>query len=243
MGKRLLFGVVVLAVVAMPTARPEAAPARAATASTKLEVATVNGESTLRAEAAGVSFRKRVGRDRVVMRLEVPRDRIDVEVNIDGRVRVVRNGKALALLMKPEPARAMARVQKLTAGSSALARFKALVAGLAGDNRPEAQSLRVSHALLEALRGNSAPAMAFAGRPARSDGALVRAMSRGVGEGPYACWAEYSTTMYQYLVQLNDCVAQYWWIPGWTAACGAQYALQGELAWFWLISCSGGMPV
>lgn len=243
MGRRLLFGVVVLAVVAIPTARPEAAPARDATTSTKLAVATVNGESTLRAEAGGVTFSKRVGRDRVVMRLEAPRDWIDFEVNMDGRIRVIRNGQALSVAMKPDPAKAMARVQKLTSGSSALARFETLVASLAGDDRLEAQSLRVSHALLHALRGNSAPAMAFAGRPARSDGALVRTMSRGLAEGPYACWAEYETTMYQYLVQLNDCVSQYWWIPGWTATCGAQYALQGELAFFWLIGCSGGMPV
>lgn len=243
MGRKLLFGLVVLAAVAMPTARPEAAPAKAAAADTKLTVATVNGESTLRAEGGGVTFSKRVGRDQVVMRLEVPRDRIDVEVNLDGRVRVVRNGKVLTVAMRPDTANAMARVQKLTSGSSALARFETLVAGLAGDDRLEAQSLRISHALLQALRGNSAPALAFAARPVRSDGALVRAMGRSLGEGPYACWAEYETTMYQYLVQLNDCVGQYWWIPGWTAACGAQYALQGELAFFWLIGCSGGMPV
>lgn len=242
MGRKLMLGSIVMAAVALSTAQPEAAAAKAA-AETKLTTGTSNGESTLRAEGRGVTFSKRVGRNQVVMRLEVPRDRIDLEVNMDGRVRVVRNGKALTVEMKPDPANAMARVQKLTSGSSALARFETLIASLANDDRLEAQSLRVSHALLQALRGNSAPAMAFAGREARSDAALVRVMSRGLGEGPYACWAEYETTMYQYLVELNDCVGQYWWIPGWTAVCGAQFSLQGELAFFWLISCSGGMPV
>jgi len=243
MGRKLLLGSIVMAAVAMPTARPAAAPVKAAAVGTKLVIATLNGESTLRAEGGGVTFSKRVGKEQVVMRLEVLRDRIDVDVSLDGRVRVVRNGKSLTVEMKHDTADAMARVRKLTAGSSALARFETLVASLANDTRLEAQSLRVSHALLQALRGNSAPAMAFAGQPARSDGALVRAMGRSLGEGPYACWAEYETTMYRYLVELNDCVGQYWWIPGWTAACGAQYALQGELAFFWLISCSGGMPV
>jgi hypothetical protein len=45
------------------------------------------------------------------------------------------------------------------------------------------------------------------------------------------------------MVEFNSCLDSYWWIPGWTSACALQFTLQAELAWFWLISCSGGMPV
>ena len=243
MGRKLLMGMVVMAAVATPTAWPEAAPAKPS-AAPKVTTGMVKGESTLRAEAGRVVFSKRVGRDQVVMRLEAPRDRIDLELNTDGRVRIVRNGKVLTLQMKEDPANAVEQVKRLTSGSVALAGLDSLVAGLANDQRLEAQSLLVSHALVQALRGNSAPAMAFAARQApRTDGAIVRVMGRTTEEGPYACWAEYAQTVDQYLVQFNDCVSLYWWIPGWNAACGAQFSLQSELAFFWLISCSGGMPV
>ena len=242
MNRKLLFGVALL-VGLMPVARPEAAPAKSA-AGARLTSSTANGESILQAEGKGVIFSKRVGKDRVVMRLEVPRDRIDLEVNMDGTVRLVRNGKVVTAKMKSDTASAVARIQKLTSGSSALAGFEALVAGVANDQRAEAQSLRVSHALLHVVRGNNAPAMAFRTRAAsRSDSGVVRAMALGAEEGPSACWAEYEVTVDRYNVQFNDCISDYWWIPGWTAACGLQFAVQAELAWFWVISCSGGMPV
>jgi hypothetical protein len=241
MNRKLLFGVALL-VGLMPVARPEAAPAKSA-ADARLTSSTASGESILRAEGKGVIFSKRVGKDRVVMHLEVPRDRIDLEVNMDGTVRIVRNGKVVAAQMKSDTASAVARIQKLTSGSSALAGFEALVAGVANDQRAEAQSLRVSHALLHVVRGNNAPAMAFRTRGAsRSASGVVRAMAL-VEEGPSACWAEYEVTVDRYNVQFNDCISDYWWIPGWNAACGLQFAIQAELAWFWVISCSGGMPV
>ena len=242
MGRRLLVGVAMF-VGLVPIATPEAAPVRAATG-TRLTSSTADGESILRAEGRGVVFSKRVGKDRLVMHIEVPRDRIDLEVKTDGQLRLVRNGRVLTAAMKSDAASAVAGIRKFTAGSPALAGFEVLVAGLAGDQRIEAQSLRVSHALLHAVRGNNAPAMAFRGGPAaRSDGGVVRAMARGVEAGPAACWAEYEVTVNQYNVIFNDCISDYWWIPGWTAACGFQFTVQAELAWFWLISCSGGMPV
>jgi hypothetical protein len=241
MGRRLLL--VAMFVGLMPTATPEAAPVKEATGP-RLTSSTADGESILRAVGKGVVFSKRVGKERVVMHLEVPRDRIDVELNTKGRLHLVRNGKVLRVEMKQNMAGAVAQVQRLMAGSPALAGFESLIASVAGDTRIEAQSLRVSHALLHAVRGNTGPAMAFADRRApRSNASLVRAMAGGAGEGPFACWAEYEVTIDRYNVQFNACISDYWWIPGWTAACGFQFAVQAELAWFWLLSCSGGMPV
>lgn len=242
MDRRLLLGVAMF-VGLVPTGILEAAPVKKVEGA-RLTSSTADGEAILRAEGKGVVFSKRVGKDRIVMRLEVPRDRIDLDVKMDGNLRLVRNGKVLTAEMKSDAASAVARIQKFTAGSPALAAFETLVAGLAGDTRLEAQSVRVSHALLHAVRGNNAPAMAFRTGPvSRADAGVVQAMARSGGEQPSACWAVYEYTVYAYNVQFNDCISSYWWIPGWTAACGAQFALQGELAFFWLISCSGGMPV
>jgi hypothetical protein len=243
MSRKLLFGIAMVAGLSISGTQPEAAPLKPAS-QTKLSSTTVNGQTVLRAEGNGVKFFKRVDKSQVVISLEAARDHIDLEVKMDGQVRVVRNGQVLKVSLRDDMANAMTRVQKLTAGSKALAGFEALVAGVANDTRLEAQSLRVSHALVHAVRGNTAPAMAFATRQApRSDRGIARALSRSEGEQPTACWAEYASFVNHYNVVFNDCIESYWWIPGWTAACGAQFALQSELAFFWLISCSGGLPV
>ena len=65
----------------------------------------------------------------------------------------------------------------------------------------------------------------------------------GREEVPSACWADYASTVNNYMVEFASCIDSYWWIPGWTSACAFQFSLQSELAFFWLISCSGGMPI
>ncbi len=238
MNRKLWFGIVMWAVIAAPSARPEAAPRNAG--ETTFTVGWEQEQPTLRAEGRGVKFFKRIGRDRVAIRVEVPGDVIDLEADVRGAIRVGRKGKFVAFQAKDSFGAGIAKVQKLTAGSDALNRFEGLVASLAFSDTQNAQSLRSSHALLNAVRGVTIPVVAspalIGNRPT-----LTRTSSRE--EGPFACWAEYASTMNQYLYQYSDCLEDYWWIPGWTASCAFQFTLQAELAWFWLISCSGGMPV
>lgn len=243
MGRTMLLGVTVLMAVAMPTAWPEAAP-RPARPETVFKAGWAGNEPTLQVTGRGVTFFKRVGRDRVSIRVEVPGDVVQLDANLSGVVRLGRNGRFLQMQMKDPFEANVAKAQKATAGSRALDALEGLVASLEQDERQEAASVRSSFALLHAVRGNTVPSRNAIKPPAPTQpaGSVVRAMAKTT-EGPYACWVEYASTMYQYNLVLNSCVESYWWIPGWTAACGFQYALQSELAWFWLLSCSGGMPV
>jgi hypothetical protein len=239
MGRRLLAGALALGAVIA------SAPVSVAAGNeTTFTLAWVNGEPTLRAEGRGLKFFKQVGRDKVMIRVEVPGDRVQLDADASGAMRIGRNGRFLTL-QKGEPFTAsVAKVQKFTAGSKALDALEGLAATLAGSDRMEAQSVLTSYSFLHAVRGSAAPARTIAATlKSQPSARIVKAMAGGREEGPSACWAEYSSTLHNYMVEFNSCASDYWWIPGWAAACAAQYVLQAELAWFWVLSCSGGMPV
>ena len=69
---------------------------------------------------------------------------------------------------------------------------------------------------------------------------FVKAMSR---ENPQACWAEYAYSVERYLTEFQVCIEDWWWNPYVKTACTFEWAIKSELAWFWVITCSGGMPV
>lgn len=242
MGRRLLLGVALLAGIVTPGAWLEAAPGKAADETT-FTLGWVGDEPTLRAEGRGVKFFKRVGRDKVAIRVEVPGDVVELEAQISGAVRVGRKGRVLRLQMKDHFEASIAKVQQLMAGSTALAGLEGLVASIEANDRQEARSVLTSYALLHAVRGSAAPTRSVltTARPTAGNG-FARA-SLGREEMPYACWMEYVGTVADYMVEFNSCVDSYWWIPGWPALCAFQFTVQTELAWFWLLSCSGGMPV
>jgi len=241
MGRRLLLGIALVAGIVSPTAWPEAAARSEGSGGTTFTLGWVKDEPTLRVEGRGVKFFKQIGRDKVAIRVEVPGDVVELEAATSGAVRIGRKGRFLQLQMKDNFEASIAKVQKLTAGSKAFAGLEGLVASLGNSETPQAQSLRSSHALLNAVRGVTVPLPSP--QVVQTIGQATRAGFKAGAEGPFTCWAEFATTMYQYNVQFNACIEDYWWIPGWTAACGFQFALQAELAWFWLIGCSGGMPV
>ncbi len=242
MGRRLLLGVALLAGVGTPGAWLEAAPRKAAV-ETKFTMGWVGDEPTLRVEGRGVKFFKRVGRDKVAIRVEVPGDVVELEAEASGAVRIGRKGRFLRLQMKDNFEANIAKVQKLTAGSTALAGLEGLVAALEANERQEARSVLTSYALLHAVRGSAAPTRSVLGSAKPAAGGRIVSAALGREGMPYACWMEYVGTVADYLVEFNSCVDSYWWIPGWPALCAFQFTVQSELAWFWLLSCSGGMPV
>jgi hypothetical protein len=47
----------------------------------------------------------------------------------------------------------------------------------------------------------------------------------------------------QYYAEYAQCLIDYAWIPGMAAVCSFEWIVKAELAWFWVIGCSGGVPV
>jgi hypothetical protein len=60
---------------------------------------------------------------------------------------------------------------------------------------------------------------------------------------PYECYINWAVTLAQYLAEYSECYENYGWIPGMIAVCTFEWMVKAELAWFWVIGCSGGVPV
>jgi len=201
-------------------------------------------ESTLTAEGLGVRVSKRVGPETVKIRIEVANDAIDLDANAKGAVRMARRGKSVSLNMAVRDAKAIATARRLTDGSPALKSFGAMIATLESDERNAAKSMLTSWALVNAIRGDDQIALGIARRlaapPARS---MTPVSFTAREEVPIVCWAEYATTVSIYYSEYAQCLIDYAWIPGMAAVCSFEWLVKAELAWFWVIGCSGGVPV
>ncbi len=200
------------------------------------------GESTLRAEGKGITFFKRLTADRVHVRIDVPGDWFALDAGTTGTARLTRNGKSMTLSMTAAREE-VAKAQQFAAGSKALAGFESLASALDSSTRPEAQSVLTSFALLHAVRGSVAPARELARTVQAMHAGNARRASWKTGEEmPYACWIDYATTVSLYTAEYSQCYLDYGWIPGLQAVCTFEWVVRVELAWFWLIGCSGGFP-
>jgi len=207
----------------------------------KFTVGVVAGEATLRAEGKGVTLSKRLTADRVHVRIDVPGDVFEVDAQANGTARLTRNGKRLDLQMSAPDAGAKA--QRFAAGSRALAGFEALAASLEASTAPEAQSVLTSFALIHAVRGSVAPVRSLAQTVKQTHAVNARWAAWGGEQRPQVCWVEYGISMNQALNDLNSCYLNYGWIPGMAGVCAFEWSVRAELSWFWLLSCSGGIPL
>ena len=202
-------------------------------------------ESTVVAEGLGVRVTKRVGPDTVKIRIEVAKDAVDLEAKAGGSVRLSRRGKAVTMNLAARDQKLVAQARRMTEGSQALKSFDALIATLEGDTRAVAKSMLTSWAFVHALRGSDEPAMSVARRLSGArGGAFTPARSMfEKEETPIVCWNEYATTVTIYYMEYAQCLLDYAWIPGGAAVCSVEWILKAELAWFWVIGCSGGVPI
>jgi len=201
-------------------------------------------EATLTAEGLGVRVSKRVGPDTVKIRIEVANDAIDVDANAKGAVRLARRGKSVSLDMAVRDAKAIATARRLTEGSAALKSFGAMIATLESDERNAAKSMLTSWALVNAIRGDDQIAIGVARRfAAPRSVSMTPASFTAREEVPIVCWAEYASTITIYYYEYSQCLIDYAWIPGMVAVCSFEWLVKAELAWFWVIGCSGGVPV
>lgn len=200
------------------------------------------GESTLRAEGKGISFLKRLTADRVVVRIDVPGDWFELDASPAGAARLTRNGKSIKLHLTAT-GDDVAKAQKFAAGSKALAGLESLAATLESSTRPEAQSVLTSFALLHVVRGSLAPARSVAKTIQAQQAKNFTRAAWDVEEQPLHCWMQYAIEMNEALHVLDQCYQSYGWLPGMATVCGFEWVIKAELAWFWLIACSGGMPI
>lgn len=205
-------------------------------------------ESTVVAEGAGVRVTKRIGPETVKIRIETAKDIVDLDAVAGGEVRLSRRGKTVAMSLARRDQKLIDQARRMTEGSPALTSFDAMIVTLEGDDRAVATAMRTTWALMHALRGDDQAAMSLARRlkqNAQNASAAftpVRFMSARE-ETPIVCWAEYATTVYGYYMEYAQCLIDYAWIPGGAAVCSFEWLVKTELAWFWVIGCSGGVPV
>lgn len=203
------------------------------------------GESTLTAEGMGVRISKRVGPERVRIRVETKGDMVDLETDAMLRVKVSRRGKSVVLQMKARDPKRVDEVRRLIESSPALGALDALIERIKKDERDVARSVMTSWALFHAVRGSDVPAMDLARRlaPAAATSFFKRASATVAGEIPVACWMEYANSLNIYMTEYIQCYTDWGWVPGMNAACTFEWLVKVELAWFWVITCSGGIPI
>ena len=139
---------------------------------------------------------------------------------------------------------ALATARRILHGSAALTSFDALIDALAGDQRAVAKSMLTTWTLINAARGaDDKVAIATRRMTSSSQRLAPIASSFTREETPIVCWAEYSMSVAAYYAEYAQCVNDYGWIPGMVAVCTFEWIVKAELAWFWVLGCSGGMPV
>jgi hypothetical protein len=181
----------------------------------------------------------------VKIRIEASKDVVDLEARAGGQVRLSRRGKAVTMNLASRDPKLIGQARRMTDGSPALKSFDALIATLDGDNRAVARSMLTSWAFVHAVRGSDEPAMSVARRlsaGAKGPFTPVRSMFEKE-ETPIVCRAEYAQTVTIYYMEYAQCLLDYAWIPGGAAVCSVEWILKAELAWFWVIGCSGGVPI
>jgi hypothetical protein len=201
------------------------------------------GEVLLVAEAPGIVFEKRSTADSVTIRVAAAGDAVRVDANQSGDVRLTRGRKSRRIRVSRASVGHVRDAQEFLAGSTALLALEGLAARLAGSQRPEADSVLTSYALIEAVQGRSDATRALAGRHRARvmPVAGVRSAGFSLTEGrSLGCWDDYRGEIMTAWSDYEACLRDVWW--GW-APCSFEYTIRAEGAWFGYISCSGGLLI
>jgi len=247
MARGLYVGIVWSVFVVMSASRVMAAPVPIYRgADVKFTLGGSATESTVVAEGLGVRVTKRIGPEIVKIRFEVAKDVVDLEANAKGLVKLARHGRSVVINMAARDQKQIAAARRVTDGSAALKSFDALIVALEGDSRLVAQSMLTTWGLVNVLRGNDAVVLSIANRfkaagAARGPFTPVR-FTFDREEGPTQCWQEYAYSVFVYYAEFAQCLVDYAWIPGMAAVCSFEWTVKSELAWFWVIACSGDLP-
>ena len=119
---------------------------------------------------------------------------------------------------------------------------RALLSKLALDpESPAGNVMLLTQALLESAQGDGQSAMTHQ-RWARAT-ATLKTEEEETDEGPGDCWAEYSRYAVEVWDDYMSCLSEIKWYDLFGEyRCEAIYVLRAELAFMWLINCSGPFP-
>jgi hypothetical protein len=114
---------------------------------------------------------------------------------------------------------------------------------------PAGNAMLLTRALLEASRGEGLSALRhkeWAHETAATTAVNVAdetEVNEDGDSGPGACWAEYAHDAIEIIDDFIDCLNEIqWWDFFGEYRCDAIYIVRAELAFMWLINCSGPFP-
>lgn len=231
--------------VAGAAARRQSPPAREGGGEITFSGSTApDGGYVLTVESPVVRLQKTTYLDRVVLELATPdgKDRVRI-IATQASVSVGRGRSRVALDPRTVDQAAVDRARGLLLTSNAVRGVRALVAELERwESSPAVDSTLVSGALVGLLDGD----LGAVSRVARRLGQRRerRIQQAGLQQTPTWCWSWYSYEVTLAMADMEECVGNAgWWNIGQQYACRFVWIIRAELAWFWLISCSGGVPM
>lgn len=231
---RSLVGIAAAAVVTVIPTVIAAQP----TQDPRVTVSRGSGQVTISVKAATLVVAQQVTPTTFDLTVADGRDVARFTGDVDGRVRIERGGRMLALAMtnaKPEDA---ATARTMLAGSIALERFGRLMASSWARATKEAVVFASAHAIVALVQGNAAPLHAFVQRVrVGAEPRLVTVAQMSASE----CWRSYERDVLGYTYELESCLVESSdsLNPLRSAWCAYSYNLKATLAFIWLLDCSG----
>ncbi len=197
------------------------------------------GRTVLSAESSQMHMKKTIEIDQTTLELVAPDgDRLQLVVRREAIT--VRRGTQSVRLPLPAKAQDFARVRKILAGSMAARTFRALSASVAARHaEPFFDGIVTSGSLLGVLDGEARAADALKARFAARRGPRVQPVAWQ--RTPNECWNVYSADAIDIYDEYDDCMGRTRWYDVFDRSnCQLIYVTRAELAFSWLISCSGG---
>jgi hypothetical protein len=197
------------------------------------------GRTVLSAESSRVQVKKMIEPNQTTLDLATPDgDRLRLVARRDSVT--VQHGAQSVTITLPATAQDFARMRALLGGSGAARTFRALSGAVqARHAEPFFDGIVTSGALIGVLNGDDRAVDALKARFAARRGPRVQPVAWQ--STPNECWRVYSADAIDIYDEYDDCMGRTrWYDISDRSNCQLIYVTRAELAFSWLISCSGG---
>jgi hypothetical protein len=193
----------------------------------------------------GATLEKRISRSGLSIGLSAAGDALHVTAASNGTVTLDRRGSVVTVEPNDVLSDYAARVSSLLRDSVAVEGLERMVLAVRHDGRPEAMSILATFALLRSLHGDTTGNTLLSHRTDRRRAISFVTAAQPSRDGTTVgdCWDEYERTLDRNFERYSRCLRDYWWNQPVQYACGLEFAMVAELAFFRVIACSGGFPV